>query len=90
MDAAVPLSDATEELLVTWLVGWSREGEAGVAAWEVVGVGVGVDVVGSALSRTPVMLAKPSSSAAVDAVEVILLQWAGALVASCARWLGPG
>lgn len=49
---------------------------------------VGVDVVGSALSSTPVMDWKPSRSSAVGAVEVImdvlLLQWARALVASCA------
>lgn len=48
----------------------------------------GVDVVGSALSATPVKDWKPSRSSAVDAVggimDVLLLQWAAALVASCA------
>jgi hypothetical protein len=47
-----------------------------------------VDVVGSALCPAPVKDWKPSKSSAVGAVEVImdvlLLQWARALVACCA------
>jgi hypothetical protein len=60
-------------------------------AWAAVAGACGCEVVGvefgSALSRTPVRDWKPPSSA-VDVVEVmmdvLLLQWAGALVASCA------
>jgi hypothetical protein len=52
---------------------------------------VGVDVAGSALSRTPVIDRKASSSAVEVVVEVmmdvLLLQWAGALVAFCALLL---
>ncbi len=84
--------------------GWWRMGAD--MSWAVLLVGssqAGVDVAGSALSATPVKDWKPSSaSAVVDAGEVImdvlLLQWARALVASCAGsgassllcWLGPG